>query len=62
MNSSNQGDWTGAVNVLADLSEHLEDKNAELQMKYILLEQKYLEALNSGNTIEAVKVLIYLIH
>jgi len=52
-----KGDWTGAVNVLADLSEHLEDKNAELQMKYILLEQKYLEALNSGNTIEAVKVL-----
>ena len=46
--------------MLADLSEHLEDKNAELQMKYILLEQKYLEALNSGNTIEAVKVLHYL--
>ena len=52
-----QGDWTGAVNVLADLADHLEDKNAHMEMKYILMEQKYLEALTSGNTLDAVKVL-----
>ena len=52
-----KGDWTGAVNVLEDLATHLEDKSAHLEMKYILLEQKYLENLNTGNTLEAVKVL-----
>ena len=52
-----KGNWTGAVDVLEDLASHLEDKNAHLEMKYILLEQKYMENLNSGNTIEALKVL-----
>ena len=52
-----KGDWTGAVNVLEDLSEHLEDKAAHIEMKFILLEQKYLENLNSGNSFEALKVL-----
>ena len=45
------------MDVLEDLASHLEDKNAHLEMKYILLEQKYMENLNSGNTIEALKVL-----
>jgi len=52
-----KGDWTGAVNVLEDLSVHLEDKAAHIEMKFILLEQKYLENLNSGNSFEALKVL-----
>jgi len=52
-----KGDWTGAVNVLEDLSSHLENPNSQIEMKFILLEQKYLENLNSGNTIDALKVL-----
>ena len=52
-----KGDWTGAVNVLEDLAVHLEDKSAHIEMKFILLEQKYLENLNSGNSLEALKVL-----
>jgi len=52
-----KGDWTGAVNVLEDLSMHLEDKTSHLKMKYILLEQKYMEHLSNGNTLEALKVL-----
>merc|ERR1719341_2030817 len=52
-----KGDWTGAVNVLEDLSSHLENPNSQIEMKFLLLEQKYLENLNSGNTIEALKVL-----
>ena len=52
-----KGDWTGAVNVLEDLAVHLEDKTAHIEMKFILLEQKYLENLNSGNSLEALKVL-----
>lgn len=52
-----KGDWTGAVNVLEELSGHLEDPNSQIEMKFLLLEQKYLEHLNAGNTIEALKVL-----
>ena len=52
-----KGDWTGAVNVLEDLAEHLEDKTAHIEMKFILLEQKYLENLNSGSSLEALRVL-----
>jgi len=53
-----KGDWTGAVNVLEDLAEHLEEGTAnQVEMKFQLLEQKYLELLQAGNTIEALKVL-----
>ena len=45
------------MNVLEDLSMHLEDKTSHLKMKYILLEQKYMEHLSNGNTLEALKVL-----
>ena len=45
-----------AILVLEDLSSHLENPNSQIEMKFLLLEQKYLENLNSGNTIEALKV------
>ena len=45
-----------AILVLEDLSSHLENPNSQIEMKFILLEQKYLENLNSGNTIDALKV------
>ena len=34
-----------------------EIKAAHIEMQFILLEQKYLETLNSGNSLEALKVL-----
>ena len=46
-----------ALLVLEDLSSHLENPNSQIEMKFLLLEQKYLENLNSGNTIEALKVM-----
>jgi len=53
-----KGDWAGAVNVLKDLGEHLETgATAMTEMKFLLLEQKYLEHLASGNTLDALKVL-----
>merc|ERR1719187_2341430 len=52
-----KGDWTGAVNVLEDLSPHLENPSNQIEMKFLLLEQKYLENLSSGNFIDALKVL-----
>ena len=52
-----KGDWTGAVNVLENLAEHLEDKSAHIEMKFILLEKKYLENLNSCSSLEALRVL-----
>ena len=41
--------------MLEELSGHLEDPNSQIEMKFLLLEQKYLEHLNAGNTIEALK-------
>jgi len=52
-----RGDWTGAVNVLEELSPHLEDPASKTEMKFLLLEQKYLESLGSGHTMDALKVL-----
>jgi hypothetical protein len=55
-----KGDWTGAVNVLEDLTDHLDagpTSQVMVEMKFMLLEQKYLENLAAGNTIEALKVL-----
>ena len=56
--------WQGESQIRSDLyfstnttSRHLEDKTAHLEMKYILLEQKYMENLQAGKTLEAVKVL-----
>lgn len=52
-----KGDWTGAVNVLEELAPHLENPASQTEMRFLLLEQKYLEHLEAGNYIEALKVL-----
>lgn len=52
-----KGDWTGAVNVLEELAPHLDNPSSQMEMRFLLLEQKYLEYLEAGNTIEALKVL-----
>lgn len=52
-----KGDWTGAVNVLEELAPHLENPENQTEMRFLLLEQKYLEHLEAGNYIEALKVL-----
>jgi len=52
-----KGDWTGAVNVLEELAPHLENPASQTEMRFLLLEQKYLEHLEAGNFIEALKVL-----
>jgi len=52
-----KGDWTGAVNVLEDLKHHLESTKALSEMKFIILEQKYMEYIHAGKTFEALKVL-----
>jgi len=52
-----KGDWAGAINVLEDLKHHLEAPGAIKEMKYIILEQKYMEYIRDGKTFEALKVL-----
>jgi len=52
-----KGDWSGAVNVLEDLKHHLASTAVLKEMKFIMLEQKYLEYLHEGKTYEALKVL-----
>ena len=52
-----KGDWTGAVNVLEDLKHHLDSTKALREVKFIILEQKYMEYIHSGKTYEALKVL-----
>lgn len=52
-----KGDWTGAVNVLEDLTVHLESQEILKEMKFIILEQKFLEHIYAGKTFEALKVL-----
>ena len=41
---------------LDDLRNHLENPDNLVEMKFLLLEQKYLEHLSRGNSIEALKV------
>lgn len=52
-----KGDWIGAINVLEDLKHHLDSTKALREVKFIILEQKYLEYIHSGKTYEALKVL-----
>jgi len=52
-----KGDWTGAVNVLEELAPHLETPSTQVEMRFLLLEQKFLEHLDNGSYIEALKVL-----
>lgn len=51
------GEWSSAVTILEDLRVHLENPEQIVEMKFLLLEQKYLELLYKGNSIEALKVL-----
>eukprot|EP00096_Caligus_rogercresseyi_P016047 TRINITY_DN857_c0_g1_i1.p1 TRINITY_DN857_c0_g1~~TRINITY_DN857_c0_g1_i1.p1 ORF type:complete len:686 (-),score=172.92 TRINITY_DN857_c0_g1_i1:402-2459(-) len=51
------GNWSEAVKTLEDLKPHLESPGNLVEMKFLLLEQKYLEFLSNGNYIEALKVL-----
>lgn len=51
------GDWAVAVKTLDNLRDHLENPEKLSEMKYLLLEQKYLELLSQKNRIEALKVL-----
>jgi len=51
------GEWSSAVTLLEDLRVHLESPEQIVEMKFLLLEQKYLELLYKGNSIEALKVL-----
>ena len=41
---------------LEELKSHLENPENFVEMKFLLLEQKYLELLYKGNSIEALKV------
>ena len=43
---------------LEELKDHLEHPNNLVEMKFLLLEQKYLEFLAQRNRIEALKVII----
>jgi hypothetical protein len=43
--------------VLEDLTVHLEGKDIMKEMKFIILEQKFLEHIYAGKTFEALKVL-----
>jgi hypothetical protein len=52
-----KGDWTGAVNVLEELAPHLDSPASQTEMRFLLLEQKFLEHLQAGSSIEALKVL-----
>ncbi|XP_040583152.1 WD repeat-containing protein 26 [Lepeophtheirus salmonis] len=51
------GNWSESVKTLEDLKPHLENPGNLVEMKFLLLEQKYLEFLSNGNYIEALKVL-----
>lgn len=51
------GKWTDAIRTLEELTPYLEAPGNLVEMKFLLLEQKYLECLSRGNPIEALKVL-----
>ncbi|KAI6660096.1 hypothetical protein LOD99_14437 [Oopsacas minuta] len=51
------GDWPGAEKALVDLSSLLEDQQIVHTMRFLLLEQKYLELLETKQDIEALQCL-----
>lgn len=51
------GDWPLAVKTLDELKNHLENPDSLVEMKFLLLEQKYLELISKRSTIDALKVL-----
>jgi len=48
-----EGDWVKAEADLNDLKNLLDDPHNALEMKFLLLEQKYFEYLDEGRTIDA---------
>ena len=44
------------ISALDELTDHLESPEHAVEMKYLLLEQKYLELLLKRNTMQAVQV------
>merc|ERR1712223_1924585 len=51
------GEWSQAVRTLDDMKNHLENPDNMVEMKFLLLEQKYLELISKRKIIEAHKVL-----
>eukprot|EP00094_Tigriopus_californicus_P012055 TCALIF_11648-PA protein Name:"Similar to wdr26 WD repeat-containing protein 26 (Danio rerio)" AED:0.14 eAED:0.15 QI:0/0/0/1/1/1/5/0/658 len=51
------GEWAMAVKALESLKAHLENPAKMVEIKYLLLEQKYLELLSQKRQVEALKVL-----
>ena len=47
---------TISISALDNLRDHLENPEKLSEMKYLLLEQKYLELLSQKNRMEALKV------
>ncbi|KAK7473695.1 hypothetical protein BaRGS_00035092 [Batillaria attramentaria] len=52
-----EGSWEKADNDLSELKEMVESPQGTLKMKFLLLEQKYLEYLEDGRVLEALNCL-----
>uniref|UniRef100_A0A8C5BAH4 WD repeat-containing protein 26 n=1 Tax=Gadus morhua TaxID=8049 RepID=A0A8C5BAH4_GADMO len=52
-----EGDWDKAENDLNELRALMHSPNAIVRMKFLLLQQKYLEYLEDGKVLEALQVL-----
>ena len=48
-----EGDWSTAFNSLDQLSHEVKKKSKVVQMKFLILEQKFLELLEEGECILA---------
>jgi len=46
---------------LDDLKNYLENPDSMVEMKFLLLEQKYLELISKKSTIDALKVSLFLL-
>ncbi|KAI4874173.1 hypothetical protein NFI96_025452, partial [Prochilodus magdalenae] len=52
-----EGEWDKAENDLSELKALMHSPNAIVRMKFLLLQQKYLEYLEDGKVLEALQVL-----
>ncbi|CAG12245.1 unnamed protein product, partial [Tetraodon nigroviridis] len=52
-----EGEWDKAENDLNELRALMHSPNAIVRMKFLLLQQKYLEYLEDGKVLEALQVL-----
>ena len=48
-----EGDWSTAFSSLDQLSHEVKKKSKIVQMKFLILEQKFLELLEEGECIQA---------